>query len=132
MTVDDIDVAKILGQLKQEIRERHREEQIHVALARTTVLEEARAKSWVNPHWPIAWPHWPKGLTPKIVALVQKLIRRLLRWYINPIVDEQNRFNAAVIAALETLAYENAQLRAELRDLGRGHMTVEHTEDGAR
>ena len=108
-------VAEILRRLKQEVREQDRERKLAVALSRVAALEEVHATSWVNPHRPIAWPHWPKGLWPKVVALVQKAIRRSLRWYINPIVEEQNRFNAAVATALDVLGQENAQLRAELR-----------------
>jgi hypothetical protein len=115
MASNDIDVADILRQIKQEVREQHRERQFSVSLSRVSALEEVHATCWVNPHRPIAWPHWPKGLRPKLVALVQKLMRRSLRWYIAPIVEDQNRFNAAVVAALDVLAQENALLRVELQ-----------------
>ena len=111
----DVDVAQILKQLKKEVREQYLEKQYEVPLSRAAALERVHATKWVNPHQPIAWPQWPKGIGPKVVALFQKLVRRFLRWYINPIVEEQNRFNAAVTAALDALAQENAQLRAELR-----------------
>ncbi|MEN6479250.1 MAG: hypothetical protein ABFD20_06400 [Anaerolineales bacterium] len=64
-------------------------------------LREVRARQWVNPHLPIGWPQMPRGLVPKIVALLQKVCRRLLRWYINPLVAQQNEFNEAVVAALQ-------------------------------
>ena len=115
MASNDIDVADILRQIKQEVREQHRERQFSVSLSRVSALEEVHATCWVNPHRPIAWPHWPKGLWPKLAALVQKLIRRSLSWYITPIVEGQNCFNAAVVAALDVLAQENALLRAELQ-----------------
>lgn len=115
MTCNDTDVAEILRQLKREVREQYREGQRAAPLSRMAAMEEVHAASWVNPHHSIAWPHWPGGLWPKIVALAQKVIRRLLRWYINPLVAEQNRFNAAVTTALDALAQENTQLRAELK-----------------
>ena len=114
MADNDIDVAEILRQLKSEVREQYLEEQYEVSLSRAAAMERVHATSWVNPHQPIAWPHWPDGVWPKVVALVQKVVRRLLCWYINPIVEEQNRFNAAVTTALDALAQETAQLRAEL------------------
>ena len=117
MVNSDVDVAEILRQLKQEVREQYQEGRLAVSLSRTAALKEVHGTKWVNPHQPIAWPHWPKGLWPKVVALIQKLIRRSLRWYITPIVEEQNRFNAAVAAAMDVLARENAQLRAELSEL---------------
>lgn len=121
MTDNIMDSAEILRQLKQEVREQYREqyreEWFSVPLSRMTALEEVHSASWVNPHQPIAWPHWPKGLWPKVVAVVQKVIRRLLQWYITPIVEEQNRFNAAVATTLDVLAQENARLRTELHAL---------------
>jgi hypothetical protein len=116
MTNSAIDVAEVLRRLKQEVREEYRESQLSVSLSRVSALEEVHAAHWVNPHQPIAWPHWPKGVWPKLVALVQKVVRRLLSWYINPIVEEQNRFNAAVMTALDVLSQENALLRAELQE----------------
>ena len=62
----------------------------------------------VEPHWPIAWPHWPPGIWPKLVALFQKVMRRLLGWYINPIVEQQNDINAALLHTLEILTQEVA------------------------
>jgi hypothetical protein len=71
-----------------------------------------RESAVVNPHLPIAWPTWPKGLRPKIVALLQKVVRRLLRWYINPIVEQQNHFNAATVQAVDALLQEVAWQQA--------------------
>lgn len=117
MTEDKMDVAQILTQLKQEIREQYRDRRIAIALSRTTALKEVHDTSWVNFHRPIAWPHWPEGLWTKSVALVQKIVRRCLRWYINPIVKDQNRFNAAVVKALDVLAQENIQLQTDLQEI---------------
>jgi GT2 family glycosyltransferase len=73
----------------------------------------------VEPHWPIAYPHWPPGLWPKVMAAAQKVTRRLLRWYINPIVEQQNAINSAYLRALELLAQEVTSLRNELTGQGR-------------
>ncbi|MFN8483730.1 MAG: hypothetical protein U0768_11890 [Anaerolineae bacterium] len=82
------------------------------------------ARREVNPQFPIAWPTWPPGLVPKITAAIQKVVRRLLRWYINPIVAQQNDFNAAsaesvtlLTDALERLAREHAQALDRLAEL---------------
>jgi hypothetical protein len=114
---DPDEIAVILRQLKKEVRSRHARDQMGHATAVTTALAQVEATSWVNPHQPIAWPHWPKGLLPKMIALAQKVIRRLMCWYISPIVEEQNQFNAAVAAALIVLAEENMRLRADLQAL---------------
>jgi hypothetical protein len=76
------------------------------SLRRLAILAQVRATAEVNPHLPIAWPTWPNGVWPKVEALAQKVVRRLLRWYINPIVEQQNRFNQAVTQALEEMWQE--------------------------
>ena len=46
------------------------------------------------------------------VAYAQKATRVLLRWYINPIVEQQNRFNAATARAIvEINAYQERMTR---------------------
>ncbi|MBN1454113.1 MAG: hypothetical protein JW963_24060 [Anaerolineales bacterium] len=117
MEETDLDVARILQELKQAVRERYRGSEIDVPLERLASLAEVHARSWIDPYRPIAWPHWPKGVWPKLVAVAQKATRRLLAWYITPIVEDQNRYNAAVADALTALSRENAQLRAKLWEL---------------
>jgi hypothetical protein len=72
-------------------------------LVREQALERVCASMRVNPHLPIAWPDWPEGLWPKVVAAMQKAVRRLLRWYIDPIVEQQNAYNAEVAEMLSQL-----------------------------
>jgi hypothetical protein len=115
MTYNPDEIAEILQQLKQEVRSQRLRGGMDQSAALTAALEQVQLTSWVNPHQPIAWPHWPKGLWPKVVALIQKGVRRLLCWYINPIIEEQDDFNAAVATALDVMAQENTRLRAELR-----------------
>lgn len=94
-------IQEILGQLQEEIRQ-HR-----LALGELGALEppdplaRPRQTKWVNPHLPIGWPEMPPGIIPKIVAVTKKVVRRLLRWYINPIIEQQNEYNAAVFDTLE-------------------------------
>ncbi|GJM43120.1 MAG: hypothetical protein DHS20C20_34020 [Ardenticatenaceae bacterium] len=69
--------------------------------------------AWVNSHQPIAWPDWPPGAMPKIKAAVQKVTRRVLQWYIDPIVQQQNQFNHATLQAISALAQEVATLQTQ-------------------
>jgi glycosyltransferase involved in cell wall biosynthesis len=101
-------------QLKQEIRRQGVRADLSSQLLRPAPLEKALESSWVNPHQPIAWPHWPPGVGPKVAALLKKVTRRLLRWYIDPLVEEQNAFNAAVAQSLETFHHEIALIRRQL------------------
>jgi len=67
-------------------------------------LAAVRERQWVNSHVPIGWPEMPKGIGPTLLAYAQKIVRRLLRWYIDPLFEQQNRHNAAVSEALTWLA----------------------------
>ena len=111
--------AEVLQQLKQEIQHQRDNAGPDIAdqgrnVAWPAALERVHALARINPHLPIAGPDWPPGLWPKIVAAAQKVTRRLLRWYINPIVKQQNRYNEAVAQSLDLLWQEVALLRAEL------------------
>ena len=77
-------------------------------------LTEAMEAAHISAHTPILWdvPVVGRG-----VALTKRVVRLLLRWYINPIVDQQNDFNAAAVRALGDLAAENARLRDALDTL---------------
>lgn len=106
-TTDDQEIKAILAELQEEIR-RHRLALGDLgALPPPDPLARVREKQAVNPHLPIGWPVMPPGLIPKLVAYAQKIMRRLLRWYINPIVAQQNEFNAA---ATDLLASHQARL----------------------
>lgn len=51
------------------------------------------------------------------VRLAKRIVRRSLRWYVKPIIEQQNRFNHAVLDLAERLRLQNEQLRNELEDL---------------
>jgi len=117
MRTKEDEIAEILRQLKQEVRRQYKESNSNNILpAKQITLERIHATCRVNPHLPIAWPTWPSGIVPKIVALFQKVVRRLLRWYINPIVEQQNNFNAAVAEGFDDLHDQIVQLQTAWRE----------------
>lgn len=76
--------------------------------------------STVNAHLPLAATDRLQGA----LALSRRGMRYLLRWYINPIVEQQNRFNAAAVsldalgrARERELAREVDELRARVAAL---------------
>jgi len=79
------------------------------------LLATVRERQWINSHVPIGWPEMPKGLGPKLRAYAQKVVRRLLRWYIDPLVEQQNRYNAAVSEALNGLAQRDTASERQLQ-----------------
>ena len=79
-----------------------------------TAIQDVNANATVNSHLPLLWEDMVVG---RLRALVQRFVRRLLRWYINPIVEQQNMYNAAAANALTLLAAENARLLREHAEL---------------
>jgi hypothetical protein len=108
------EVEATLAAIKRRVRERHglppAGPDEPPAEARSA-LTEAMDAAHISAHTPILWdvPVIGRG-----IALLKRIVRLLLRWYINPIVDQQNDFNAAAVRALSDLAAENERLRARL------------------
>lgn len=116
-TADDPEIKAILAELQEEIR-RHRLALGDLgALPPPDPLARVREKQAVNPHLPIGWPVMPRGLIPKLVAYTQKIVRRLLRWYINPIVAQQNEFNSAATDLLASQQTRLDQLTSQVESL---------------
>jgi hypothetical protein len=74
-------------------------------------LDDVQRLATVNAHWGIASELPVVG---RFLVLFRRVQRILLRWYINPIVDQQNAFNDAVVRALHELETENEKLRSQL------------------
>lgn len=51
------------------------------------------------------------------VRFAKRVVRRGLRWYVQPIVKQQNRFNHSVLDLAERLRLQNEQLRNQLEAL---------------
>lgn len=73
-------------------------------------LEEAARLARINAHWGIT-SELP--LIGPLVVLVRRSIRIGLRWYINPLAEQQTRFNEAVVRALYQIEGEVETLRRE-------------------
>ncbi len=110
------DVAAILEGLRAEIRSRAATVQADddpIARELRQCVEQLEIARVISAHWPLE----EKNLLQKIQALFNKVVRRLLRWYINPIVEQQNAFNDVSARTLRRLIAANAELRAQLEAL---------------
>jgi hypothetical protein len=74
-------------------------------------IDDVSRLATVTAHWGISSA---VPLFGPFIVYWRRVVRILLRWYINPIVEQQNRFNQAVVRALFDLQLENDELRAEL------------------
>lgn len=80
-------------------------------------LEDVQRLATVSAHWGIASDLPVVG---RLLVLSRRVQRIVLRWYINPIVDQQNAFNDAVVRALHELQTENESLRSQIAELAHG------------
>jgi len=64
---------------------------------------------------------FPSGSARPVVGpgirFAKRVVRRALRWYVAPIIEQQNRFNHAVLDLAERLRLQNEQLRNQLEAL---------------
>lgn len=51
------------------------------------------------------------------VRFSKRVVRRLLRWYVKPMLEQQTRFNHAALDLIEKLRMQNERLAAEIDDL---------------
>ena len=124
-----IDVGAILAQIRAEVqtaRQGGDPEIAHLALGvdldeLRDSIAEVEALRAVSAHWPIA------GQTPRERggAFIQRLIRRGLQWYITPIVQQQNSYNAAVARTLQLLLDSQLELAREIARLRQSTSYVE-------
>lgn len=104
-TPRDIDVSAILRDLSERVRTNAQHSGSHAQLTREELrvlheaLHEVELTRVISAHWPIEGV----GLAGRIIAVLQKITRRLLRWYINPIVEQQNAFNDAALRAMRQM-----------------------------
>jgi hypothetical protein len=121
-TDQPLDVGAILTELRAEVRAAQGvlADQEDPSAALGVSLQELRdavaeveALRAVSAHWPLTWR------TPRERAqvFVQRVIRRALRWYIAPIVEQQNAYNNAVARALTLLVQSHEQLAADVQQL---------------
>ena len=106
--------AERVQRVNEEIRQRVKGNTSHEGWSDYAAIErsiaEVRKRATVTAHWGIA-PTFP--VVGRLEVLAKRAMRIGLRWYINPIVEQQNECNLAIIAALYEI---QAQLDAKTRN----------------
>lgn len=54
------------------------------------------------------------GMFGKVIIFVKRAIRKCLKWYLEPVCDQQTEFNHAVVALIEVLLAQQRELEARL------------------
>ncbi|NBU64404.1 MAG: hypothetical protein EBS29_07900 [Chloroflexia bacterium] len=100
-----IDVAAVITALHDRLQQHTHTNAIDVSFADEELqdlqdaLHEMELTRVISAHLPIK----NTGIFGRFVTLAQKIIRRGLRWYINPIVEQQNMYNDAVMRTMQAL-----------------------------
>ena len=121
--VDEAEVQRALADLEQRVRQRRR-------LMGDGAAGDIKHDAWrdvtdnwhVSAHLPVTWSVPVVG---RAVALAKRATRLLLRWYINPIVDQQNDFNGAVARAFVHVTAQQDALGKALEELERRVQALE-------
>jgi hypothetical protein len=122
MNEEQPNVAAILSELREQIKERQARLAVDdpndphaLNLAELKRSVEAVNDTWfVSAHLPITWD---KRIVGRLGAYSKRAVRVLLRWYINPIVEQQNRYNSAVARTLVEMTAYHERLTREWQAL---------------
>jgi hypothetical protein len=110
---DEPDVAALLEQLKQEVRrsgaapgEPGGDDDRHAARSEAERL------------WPVSADRSLRlrpGVRGGVSTPAKVVLRKLMRWYVEPVAYDQRSFNAATLRLIDDLEERVAQLEAQLK-----------------
>jgi hypothetical protein len=137
MNKEQPDVAIILSELRTQVKERQARFAVDdpndphaLNLAELKKSVEAVNDTWfVSAHLPITWE---ARIVGRLGAYSKRAIRVLLRWYINPIVEQQNRYNSAVARTLVEMAAYHERMTREWQALEEKVESLARTADDGR
>jgi hypothetical protein len=109
----DVDVAALFEQLKQEVRRSG-------AAPREAAGGDDRhaARAEAERLWPVSADRSLRlrpGVRGGVGTPVKAVLRKLMRWYVEPVAYDQRSFNAAALRLIDDLEERVAQLEAELK-----------------
>ena len=117
----DADVATLFAQLKEEVRRVGPRPAAGSGPSRVRV----DARSAAERLWPVSADRPPAGrggATGAALKPVKLVLRRLMRWYVEPVFADQRAFNDAVLRLIDDIYEQLDRERAE-RETGPGRGT---------
>lgn len=115
MENNNIDIEEIMAQIKREIKEKNLtsdmlsfedvpyKKPVQVSRSGNASLDDAdEALSFMNAHYYVQ-PYKPITGNP-LKVFIKKVIRKLTKFYVEPVVFEQNEFNASTVSILNILS----------------------------
>jgi len=108
------DVAAIFERLKEEVRRSGAAPGVH---AEDAPEERLAARAEAERLWPVSADRSLQlrpGFRGRLANPAKAVLRKLMRWYVEPLAYDQRSFNAAALRLLDDLEARIAQLEAEL------------------
>ena len=109
----DVDVAALFEQLKQEVR------RSGAAPGEPGSGDDRNAaRGEAERLWPVSADRSLRlrpGVRGGIGTPVKAVLRKLMRWYVEPVAYDQRSFNAAALRLIDDLEERVARLEAELK-----------------
>lgn len=110
----DPDVAAIFERLKEEVRRSGAAPGVH---AEDAPGERLAARAETERLWPVSADRSLQlrpGFRGRLANPAKAVLRKLMRWYVEPLAYDQRSFNAAALRLLDDLEARIAQLESEL------------------
>ena len=111
----DPDVAALFERLKEEVRRSGAAPGVH---GEGGAVERLAARSEAERLWPVSADRSLQlrpGVRGRLANPAKAVLRKLMRWYVEPLAYDQRSFNAAALRLIDDLESRVAQLEAELR-----------------
>ncbi len=115
-TSDDVDLAALFAQLKDEVR---RSGAAPGVRGEGGDEERLAARAEAERLWPVSADRSLQlrpGFRGKLANPAKAVLRKLMRWYVEPLAYDQRSFNAAALRLIDDLEARVAALEAELKD----------------
>jgi len=107
------DVARALAAVRAAVRHNagYLSEADVPPAQRSHALTELSELAVISAHLPVTWSTPVVG---RAIAYSKRGMRIFLRWYINPIVDQQNTFNEALVRMIASLEERLQEIERQL------------------
>jgi len=109
------DVAALFERLKEEVRRSGAAPGVH---GEGGAEERLAARSEAERLWPVSADRSLQlrpGVRGRVANPAKAVLRKLMRWYVEPLAYDQRSFNAAALRLIDDLETRVARLEAELR-----------------
>lgn len=139
--IKTVNVEEIMKQIRAEIAEKGLQDDAieFEELMEIDSMDESQDFSrkrlnenvtYLNEHWEVAayrQLYASSGLKGKMFVFVKKVIRKLTKFYVEPIVYDQNQYNASVTRSMNEMKrfiretqQENQELKKRIEELEKG------------